>query len=101
MAERKTQLGNVSFGGNWSEEILAAHEINSVLSVIDAAADECSDSDVEDESLETALTYVYMRIEKGPMLQEAFLKAFRLHHKDLRQKEASRVTDLIRTWAGM
>ncbi|MEO0916203.1 MAG: hypothetical protein AAFY31_04360 [Pseudomonadota bacterium] len=74
MAERKTQLGNVSFGGNWSEEILAADEINSVLSVIDAAAAECPDRDVEDESLEAALTYIYMRIEKGPMLQEAFLK---------------------------
>ncbi|MEO1109858.1 MAG: hypothetical protein AAFX90_18240 [Pseudomonadota bacterium] len=94
-------MGNVSFGGNWSEEILAADEINPVLSVIDAAAAECPDRDVEDDDLESAPTYVYMRIEKGPMLQEAFLKAVRIQQQDLRRKEASRVAGLIRTWAGM
>ena len=40
MVERKDQLRNVAFGGNWSEEILVVDELNRVLGTVEKAAHE-------------------------------------------------------------
>ncbi len=53
--DKKKQLGNVAFGGNWSEEILILDELRSILGVIDKAIDDCMDRDVEDEDLHQAM----------------------------------------------
>jgi len=100
MAERKQQMGNVAFGGNWSEEILYREELRVILDVIDRAAFECGDRDVEDEELLSAMLYVRKNIEKGPMLSGAFFKALRLHDRQHRLAEVQRVVGLIHNWAG-
>jgi hypothetical protein len=41
MAERKDQLRNVAFGGNWSEEILIVGELRQVLALVETAAADC------------------------------------------------------------
>ena len=101
MVERKDQLGNVAFGGNWSEEILTNERLASVLDCVEAAAVECADRDVEDEEFLAAMLYVRKEIEKGPMLCGAFFKALRTENPGLRQVEAVRVAKMIRGWAGM
>lgn len=101
MAERKDHLRNVAFGGNWSEEILIVDELRRVLGVIDAAAAECAERDVESEEFLSAMLYVRKNIEKGPMLCGAFFKALRIENQSLRRAEALRVAAMIRGWAGL
>lgn len=101
MATRKQQLGNVAFGGAWSEEIQTVGELCDVLSVIEAAAAECADKDVEDEAFLAAMLFVRKNIEKGPMLSSAMFKALRTENQAIRRSEALRITRMIRTWAGL
>ena len=88
MMERKDQLRNVAFGGNWSEEILIVDELRRVLALVEASAADCADRDVATEEFLSAMLYVRKNIEKGPMLTGAFFKALR-------------VAKMIRGWAGL
>ncbi|MHC0055449.1 hypothetical protein [Actibacterium sp. D379-3] len=101
MAERKDQLRNVAFGGNWSEEILIVGELRQVLALVETAAADCADRDVETEEFLSAMLYVRKNIEKGPMLTGAFFKALRIENQSLRRAEALRVAKMIRGWAGL
>jgi len=99
--DKKKQLGNVAFGGNWSEEILILDELRSILEVIDKAIDECMDRDVEDEDLHQAMLYVRKNVEKGPMLCVAFFKALKIENQCLRQERLQEVGNMVRLWAGV
>ena len=99
--EKKKQLRNVAFGGNWSEEILVKDELRIVLGVIEQAVTNCSTRDVEDEALLNAMLYVRKNVEKGPMLCAAFFKAIRIENQGLRYTEACKVEYMIRMWAGV
>lgn len=99
--EKKKQLSNVAFGGNWSEEILVIDELRATLSVIDKAVDECMDRDVEDEELHQAMLYVRQNVEKGAMLCSAFFKALKIQDQVSRQVELQRVVQLIWAWSGL
>ena len=101
MVERKDQLRNVAFGGNWSEEILVVDELNRVLVTVEKAADECRDRDVLDDELLAAMQYVEHKIEKGAMLKAAFFGGLKIQDQSRRRVEAMRVSGMIRTWAGM
>ena len=101
MVERKDQLRNVAFGGNWSEEILIVGELRQVLALVEAAAADCAERDVETEEFLAAMLCVRKNIEKGPMLTSAFFKALRIENQSLRRAEALRVAKMIRGWAGL
>jgi hypothetical protein len=99
--DKKKQLSNVAFGGNWSEQILVNDELQAVLDVIQNAVADCMDRDVEDEALLNAMLYVRKNVEKGPMLCAAFFKAIRIQNQALRYDEVSNVEQMIRLWAGV
>ena len=99
--DKKNQLSNVAFGGNWSEQLLIEHELGENLTVIESAISECTERDVEDEALLNAMLYVRKNIEKGPMLCEAFFKAIRIENPSLRQQELERVGRMIWDWSGV
>jgi hypothetical protein len=99
--EKKKQLSNVAFGGNWSEEILVNDELEAVLNVIAQAVTHCANRDVEDEALLNAMLYIRKNVEKGPMLCTAFFKAIRIENQGLRQAESCKAEYLIRQWAGV
>ncbi len=99
--ERKDQLSNVAFGGNWSEEILVSEELREKLNTIEVAVSECMDRDVETETLHRALLYVRENVEKGPMLSEAFFRGLKVESQILRQRELERVFEMILDWAGV
>lgn len=99
--EKKNQLRNVAFGGNWSEDILVKDELNVMLEVIEQAVTNCSTRDVEDEALLNAMLYVRKNVEKGPMLCAAFFKAIRIENQGMRYTEACKVEYMIRMWAGV
>ena len=99
--EKKKQLSNVAFGGNWSEEILVNDELNAVLDVIAQAVTHCAQRDVEDEALHRAMLYIRKNVEKGPMLCAAFFRALRIENQGLRYTETCKVEYMIRQWAGL
>ena len=101
MAEREKQLGNVSFGGNWSEELLVLDKLNGLLAIIERAAKDCAERDVRDTDLAQALEEVRTDIEKGPMLVASMEKALAHADPHHRQAEALRVARLVRLWAGL
>jgi len=99
--DKKKQLSNVAFGGNWSEQILVSDELQAVLDVIHRAVQNCTEHDVEDEALLNAMLYIRKNVEKGPMLCAAFFKAIRIQTQTLRYSETCKVEQMIRIWAGV
>jgi len=51
----KDQLSNVAFGGAWSEQLAEDYELNSMMAVLQKAAIECADRDVNNKDLMMAL----------------------------------------------
>ena len=100
MVERKKHLGNVAFGGAWSEQLIEDDALNSVMSVLQKACDECADQDVSDRTLIDALSYVRSNVEKGPMLVEGFQKALLEPNPNIRQESVKRYVEMIFTWSG-
>ena len=98
--ERETQLRNVAFGGNWSEALLEQDVANSALSTLRLAAENCMEEDPRGLELNQALGYVAVRVEKGPALVAAFLKALAEPEQTIRQERAMRCLRQIELWAG-
>lgn len=98
--DMKGKLGNVSFGGNWSEDILIRDQMDAVLDFLDCAARECVDRDVRGKEMDAVLTYVTENIEKGTMLAAALRQALDQPEAWLRQEAALRVVEQIRRIVG-
>ncbi len=94
--DMKRKLGNVSFGGNWSEDILTSDQLNSVLEFLDTVAARCADEDMRDDRLEDALAYVSAHIEKGDMLAVALRNALAMTSSWQRQEAVVRAVRLIK-----
>ena len=100
MADLKTQLKNVAFGGSWSEEIRRVSELETALKVIANAAGDCTEMDVRTDELKDALSFVASKIEKGPQLKAQFLKAVVIENQDARCSAAQHVLRQMQSWAG-
>jgi len=100
MADLKTQLKNVAFGGSWSEDILRVSELEAALKVIANAAGDCTEIDVRTDELNEALSFVASKIEKGPQLKAQFLKAVVIEDQEVRSFAAQHVLQQMQTWAG-
>ncbi|WP_417241255.1 hypothetical protein [Celeribacter halophilus] len=95
--DMKRKLGNVSFGGNWSEDILTSNQLNSVLGFLDMVAARCADEDMRNDKLEDTLAYVSAHIEKGDMLVAALRKALAMSSPWQRQEAVLRAVRLIKS----
>ena len=100
MTERKKQLGNVAFGGNWSEQLVDADQLKRMLSVIERAARDCASRDVRSRPLEKALEEISQTIEKGPQLARRFIRALSEPNPGLRHMEANRVARIVKRSIG-
>lgn len=100
MADLKTQLKNVAFGGSWSEDIWRNSEVQSALDIIEQAAQTCTEHDVRRPELMGALEFISSKIEKGPQLKVQFLKAVIIEDQDRRRDAALKVLQHIQSWAG-
>lgn len=90
----KGKLSNVSFGGNWSEDLLVGDQLNVVLDFLSDAARCCTDTDVRGGDLDNALAYVAEKIEKGDVLADALHRAF--DHKEPRQRQRDAIKVIAR-----
>ncbi|MAL79110.1 MAG: hypothetical protein CMN55_08360 [Sneathiella sp.] len=100
MTEKKKQLGNVAFGGNWSEELVDKDQLQRTLSVIERAVRDCARRDVRSRQLEKALEEISRTIEKGPQLTRRFMRSLAEPNPSLRYMEAGRVARIIRRSVG-
>jgi hypothetical protein len=100
MADLKTQLKNVAFGGSWSEEILRVSELEAALEIIAKAACDCTEIDVRTDALKEALSFVASKIEKGPQLKAQFIKAVVIEDQEARSCAAQQVLQQMQSWAG-
>jgi len=96
LMDMKRKLGNVSFGGNWSEDILTSDQMNSVLDFLDTVAARCVDEDMRGDRLEDALAYVSAHIEKGDMLATALRNGLAMSRPWQRQEAVCRAVRLIK-----
>ena len=94
--DMKRKLSNVSFGGNWSEDILTSNQMNSVLEFLDTVAARCADEDMRNDTLEDALAYVAVHIEKGDMLAAVMRNALAMPSPWQRQEAVFRAVRLIK-----
>ncbi|MRU14524.1 hypothetical protein FDP25_03665 [Roseovarius sp. A21] len=96
----KGKLSNVSFGGNWSEDLFTSDQLYSVLDFLDLAATECADREVRGKDMEAALSYVEEHIEKGTMLTTALRQALAQPEAWMRRDSALRIVAQIRKMVG-
>ena len=62
------QMSNVSFGGNWSEELVELAHIRALLANLEWAVENCTERDVNTQAVRQSLEYNHNHIDKGPML---------------------------------
>lgn len=94
--ERKQQLGNVAFGGAWSEQIAGREALRDALDLVSQAAARTADEDLtEDRELRAALDLCCAKHPKGLLLQAAFRKALDLNHPHLRMAELDRIAKAL------
>jgi hypothetical protein len=100
MADMKTQLANVAFGGSWSEEILDQSKLTDALEIIAHAAEDCVEQDVWTPALRDALQHIKQTIGKGPELAESFQVAVGQPNQSTRYRDAKRAEANIVRWCG-
>lgn len=97
--ERRQQLSNVAFGGDWSEAIMPLEEVQAAIRSIARAVDTCMEEDPRTIEVQGALDLV-ARFARGDMLRAAFLKGCTIPNLGLREQELRRVLALITSVIG-
>lgn len=99
--DRKGQLGNVAFGGDWSENIAPKERIEAALSLLQAAVDDCEETDPRTKETREALDFLTANVARGHMLNRAFWNATSIEHPCLRRNELKRALDNLRKVVGI
>lgn len=99
--DRKQQLGNVSFGGAWSEQIADDEALDAAMTRLDGAVIDTLSEDLRgDAELEAMLALVAAAHPKGQMLASAWGKALLQGNAGLRYAELKRVATALRVGIG-
>ncbi|AZV00416.1 hypothetical protein pthi1_p51 [Paracoccus phage vB_PthS_Pthi1] len=100
--DRKQQLGNVSFGGAWSEQIADDEALALAMARLDGAVIDTMNDDLRgDPELEGALARTAAAHPKGPMLAKAWSKALAMPNPGLRSAELQRIATALRAGIGV
>ena len=99
--DRKQQLGNVSFGGAWSEQIAADEALALAMTRIDSAVIDALSEDLRgDAELEAALSLAAGSHPKGAILARAWQKGLWIENAGLRSQELRRIAIALRAGIG-
>ena len=77
--DKKNQLKNVAFGGDWSESIKSNDEISIIVKRLENIYKRCSYEYIQDSEFNDILDYVEDNIEKGEIFSRSFQKNLRHH----------------------
>lgn len=98
--ERKRQLSNVAFGGDWSEAIVPREQVQSAMQTLRLAVRYCREVDPRSDEVKEALVWV-RRMARGDVLADAFLRAGGIENMDVRQGEMQRLLQTIASTVGL
>ena len=99
--DRKQQLGNVAFGGAWSEQIEADERLAASMDRLDKAVQDTLYEDLRGfADVAEALEVVSRSHPKGPILAAAWGKALGLPNAGLRSQELKRISTALRAGLG-
>ena len=99
--DRKQQLGNVAFGGAWSEQIAGDEALEAAMRRLDGAVIDTLAEDLRgDAEMEAALALAASTHPKGPMLVATWGKALGQPNGGLRYAELKRIATALRIGIG-
>ena len=96
--EFKKKISNVSFGGNWSEELITEYEILESLTSLQWAIDNCRKQEVNTVEVNTALIHLTKDLEKGKILSDRFKRGHLIIDQNLREAHFRECFRLIKVW---
>ncbi len=89
--DRISQLSNVAFGGDWSEEIAPREARQAALRHLRQTVALSEEEDPATGDTRAALGLLTAALPKGALLREAFERALVIPHPGLRRAELARV----------
>lgn len=96
--DRKGQLRNVAFGGDWAEMIEPRERLAEAFDVIDNAVRRTADEDLRlDTDVAEAVRFAADFGMKGSELVLAWDRALDVHYPEIRQAELKRIARLFRS----
>ena len=96
--EFKKKISNVSFGGNWSEELITEYKIVESLTSLQWAVDNCRKQEVNTVEVNTALIHLTKDLEKGKILSDRFKRGHLIIDQNLREAHFRECFRLIKVW---
>ena len=97
----KDKMSNVSFGGNWSEELVEANKARDILMNLEWAVENCTQRDVDTAAVQASLEYVEHHADKGPMLVAKWRRGYAIEIQTIRQKHFEDSYRLIVDYMGL
>lgn len=98
--DRKGQLSNVAFGGDWAERIVPREDAQRALLTLNRAAASSEETDPRTPEVTEALALV-AKFARGPILGRAFLKAAAIPIPGVRRMELVRIVATIVSVVGV
>mgnify|MGYP006954719232 FL=1 len=98
--ERKDQLKNVSFGGDWSEQIVVRENVAACLATAERAVrNSCRKDPCHEEAL-AAVDFLCAQVARGGIMAASWRKAGRIADQGLRRRALEQTLKNIRSGIG-
>ncbi len=98
--ERRDQLKNVAFGGDWSEQIPDRERIAEAVGALTRAVKECQDHDPCASHVLIDVDYLCARIARGNRMAASWRQAGALPEPGVRRSILTQVLKTIRSGVG-
>lgn len=96
--DKKKQLKNIAFGGDWSEKTLADHEKEVFLDKLRKTYQKSMTGELKDKELQEILIYIRKNVEKGNLLAKSFEEKIKIKNSHQRKTELLKVINIIKLW---
>lgn len=96
--DKKKQLKNIAFGGDWSEKTLADYEKEVFLDKLRKTYQKSMTGELKDRELQEILIYTRKNVEKGNLLAKSFEEKINIKNSYQRKTELLKVINIIKLW---
>ena len=96
--DKKKQLKNISFGGDWSEKILNDHEKNIFIQKLKYIYKSSFIYEIPESDLEETFSYIKNNIEKGDIFIQSFKDKLKIKDPYQRKSELLKTINNIIRW---
>tara|TARA_S200000501_G_scaffold338996_1_gene346247 strand:- start:58 stop:360 length:303 start_codon:yes stop_codon:yes gene_type:complete len=96
--DKKKQLKNISFGGDWSEKILNDHEKHIFIKRLKYIYESSFINEIPKSDLEETFFYIKNNIEKGDIFIQSFKDKLKIKDPYQRRSELLRTINNLMRW---